>query len=115
MAQFLAVRLTPIMDITEAQKIVSRERAAWLFVSAKLTDDELLRRRERWHNGLAMFFVFALLVGYFVLPTLWSHIGEQVAIYGTWGTLVGFIFAARQHSTLGNRCRDVREFLRSQT
>lgn len=102
------------MDITEVQKIVSEERAAWVFVSARLSDDELLRRRERWHNGLAMFFAFALLVGYFVLPTLWSRIGEHIAIYGTWATLAAFLLAARQHSARANRCRDVRQFLKNQ-
>jgi len=102
------------MDITEAQKIVSRERAGWLFVAAKLSDDELLRRRERLHNGLAMFFAIAVLVGYFVLPILWGQIGERIAIYGTWGTLIAFIFAARQHSVTANHCREVREYLKSQ-
>lgn len=100
------------MDIIQAQQIVDRESAAWLFVAVGLSDDGLLRGRESWHNGLAILFAFALLVGCFVPPTLWTQIGEHIAMYGTWGTLAGFLLAARQHRALGIRCRRGRELLR---
>jgi len=103
------------MDVAEAQKFVSDERGRSFWNAARLSDDELLLRRERLHNGLAMVFAFALLIGYFMLPTIWGRIGENAAIYGTWANLAGFFLAAVQQSDMGNKCRSVREFLKAQS
>jgi hypothetical protein len=102
------------MDISEAQSFVSRERVRWYLGAAGLSDDELLRSRERLHNGLSMFFAFAFLVGYFILGTLLSRFGDLIALYGTLCTLIVFVLAARRHILKARDCRDVREFLKSQ-
>jgi len=93
------------MDIAEAEKCLRRERSRWLPFAARLSDDELLRRRERLFNGLAMFFAFAILPSWFF--------GGLLGVYGQSGVIVGEIFAARHFSDLGNRCRDGREILRN--
>jgi hypothetical protein len=91
------------MDITEAQKRVSRERARWFSVATKLSDDELLRRHERLFKGLAMFLAISIIPSWFVLGPL-----------STWQFLIfpGELLAAIHFSDLGNQCRDVREILK---
>ena len=102
------------MDISDAQKLLSRERTRWFAAAAgKLSDDGLLRRHERLFNGMTMIFAIGCLIGYFVLPMIWGQIGEYVAIYGTWSTIVGFFIAARQCSVAANRCRAARRLLNS--
>jgi len=104
------------MDILDAQKLVSRERARWFAAAAgSLSDDEVLCRHERLFNGMTMILAVGCLVGYFILPTLWGQIGEHAAIYGTWGTLIGCIVCARQCSVTANRCRSARRLLNSQS
>lgn len=100
-----------VMDIAEAQKFVSRERAHWWLGAVGLADGELLLRRERLHNALAMGFAFALLFGYFLLPTFFSSFGDCAAIYLTWGSLTGFFYTAVQQGVAASQCRMVREFL----
>lgn len=102
------------MDIAEARKFVSEERTRWLPGAFGFSDDELLLRRERLHNALSMIFAFALLIGYFVFPTLGSQLGDLVAIYGTWAALAGCFFAAIQQGAVAGQCRSVREFLKSE-
>jgi hypothetical protein len=103
------------MDISDAHKLVGRERARWFAAAAgSLSDDQLLCRHERLFNGITMTLAIGCLVGYFVLPILYSQMGEYASIYGTWGTLVGFFIGARQCSVTANRCRAARKLLNSQ-
>jgi hypothetical protein len=93
-----------VMDITEAQKRVSRERARWFSSSsAGFSDDELLRRRERLFNGITIFLALA------ILPT-WFFGGGPLGL-GVFLVIGGEIVAARHCSHLGNECRDARAFL----
>jgi hypothetical protein len=91
------------MDITEALKCASRERARWFSVAAKLSDDELLRRHERLFKGLAMVFAISIIPSWFVL-----------GLRSTWLFLIfpGELLAAVHFNGLGNQCRDVREILK---
>jgi hypothetical protein len=102
------------MDILDARKIISRERARWFAAAAgSLSDDKLLCRHERLFNGMTLTLALGCLVEYFVLPTLWGHFGDYAMIYGTWGTLVAFFISARQCSVTANRCRTARKLLNS--
>jgi hypothetical protein len=95
------------MDIAEAQKCVSRERTRWFSVFSDVPDDELLRRRERWFNGWAMFFGMAVLPSYF-----WAG---QFGIIGWWLCLAAEVLAARHYSKEADECRDARQALKGQT
>ena len=116
MAQlFSLIWLTTIMNISDAHKLVSRERARWFAAAAgSLSDDQLLCRHERLFNGMTLTLAIGCLVGYFALPTLWGQFGDHAAIYGTWGTFVAFFISARQCSVTANRCRAARKLLNSQ-
>jgi len=94
------------MEISEAQKIVARERARWFSFARKLSDDALLRRHERLFNGFAMLFALA------TLPT-WFF-GGPLGIVGVVLAIGGEVVAARHCSGVGNQCRGVREILKSQ-
>lgn len=69
-------------------------------MSARLSDDELLRRRERLFNGLTLFF------GAAVLPTAFCA--------GGYLFLVGEVWAARRCSAIADECRDARQLLGGQ-
>ncbi len=94
------------MDITEAQKCLSRERSRWFSVSSKVSDDELLRRRERLFNGLTIFFGMAVLPSFFL--------AGQFGIIGWWLCLATEVFAARHYSKEADECRDARQILKVQ-
>ena len=93
------------MESSEAQKIVARERARWFAFSPRLSDEALLRRRERLFNGFTMVLALA------TLPT-WFF-GGLLGTLGMFLAIAGEVVAARYFSNLGNQCRDVRELLRS--
>jgi len=101
------------MDISDAHKLVSKERARWFAAAGSLSDDHLLCRHEHLYNGLTMALAISCLVGYFVFPLLYSRMGECAAICGTWGTLVGCFIGARQCSVTANRCRAARKLMNS--
>lgn len=94
------------MEIAEAQRCVSRERARWLPFAGRLSNDELLRHREHLFNGLTMVLALA------ILPT-WLF-GGALGTVGVLLVIGGEVFAARHYSNMGNQCRDARELLEGQ-
>ena len=94
------------MDVGTAHKQLERERDRWFSRAAEISDDELLRRRERFFNGLTLFFGAAVLPSAFICGS-----------FGGWGQLCfwGEIWIARRCSVVANQCRDAREILRAHT
>jgi hypothetical protein len=93
------------MEISEAQKCIELERSRWLSIAARVSDDELMRRRERLLNRFTMFFALFALASSF-LAGLFG--------LGTWGCFIcvaGAFVAARQCTKEADHCRDARQLL----
>lgn len=83
-----------------------------------LPDDEFLRRREGFHNGLTMVLALMLPFGYFVIPGIIGSVFGMNSFAGISLSLVlllGLVSAARICSRIADRCRDARRLLRNES
>lgn len=94
-----------IMEISEAQKYVDRERSRWFTFGVKVSDEELMRRREQLLGGSTMILAFFALFSYLLAGNL--------GYFGWFVCLFGGAFAARYCGVEADHCRAVREFLQA--